>query len=63
MADSVHWEVAPENAVAFNSDLRLDHTRIARMNVKGTTTLTPISPVKCEEDRVVEGASIQIEVT
>jgi hypothetical protein len=63
VADSVEWEVAPENAVAFNREFRLDHTRIARMNLKGTITLTPISPVKCEEDRVVEGSSIQIEVT
>ena len=63
VADSVQWEVAPENAVAFNRELRLDHTRIARMNVKGTITLTPISPVKCEEERFVEGSPIQIEVT
>jgi hypothetical protein len=63
VADSVHWQVAPENAVVFTPEYRVDHTRIARMNVKGTITLTPISPVKCEEDRVVEGSSIQIEVT
>ena len=42
---------------------RMDHTKIATMNVKGTITLTPLSPVKCEPDRVVEGPSIQIEVS
>ncbi len=63
VADSVQWDVVPEDAVAFNREYRMDHARIARMNVRGTITLTPISPVKCEEERIVEGPSIQIEVS
>jgi hypothetical protein len=63
VADGVHWEVMPEGAVAFNPEYRMDHTKIATMNVKGTITLKPLSPVKCEPDRVVEGPSIQIEVS
>lgn len=63
VADNVHWEVVPENAVRFNTEYRMDHTQIATMLVKGTIKLTPISAVKCEEDRVVAGPSIQIEVS
>jgi hypothetical protein len=63
VADSVQWEVSPEEAVAFNAEYRLDHTKIATMNVKGTITLKPLSAVKCEADRVVEGPAIQIEVS
>lgn len=63
VADSVQWEVVPENAVTFNREYRLDHTRIATTNVKGTIKLTPFSAVKCEADRVVQGPSILIEVS
>lgn len=63
VADGVQWQVVPEGAVAFNPEIRMDHTKIATMNVKGTITLTPLSPVICEPDRVVEGPSIQIEVS
>lgn len=63
VADSVHWQVDPENAVSFNRDFRLDHTKIATMNVKGTITLTPIGLAKCEPDRAVEGPAIRIEVS
>ena len=63
VADNVHWDVVPEEAVAFNQDLRLDHTKIATMNVSGTITLTPISLAKCEPDRTVEGPAIRIEVS
>jgi hypothetical protein len=63
VADSVQWEVVPENAVTFNREYRLDHTRIATMNIKGTIKLTPLSAVKCEADRVVRGPSILIEVS
>lgn len=63
VADGVHWEVVPENAVAFNTEFRMDHTKIATMHVKGTITLRPLSPVKCEPDRIVEGPSIQIQVS
>jgi hypothetical protein len=63
VADSVHWEVAPENAVSFNQDLRLDHTKIATMKVNGAVTLTPTGLVKCEPERAVEGPAIRIEVS
>jgi len=63
VADSVHWEVMPENAVSFNQDYRMDHTKIATMNLNGTIALTPISLVKCESDRTVEGPAIRIEVS
>lgn len=63
VADGVQWVVMPEGAVAFNPEIRMDHTKIATMNVKGTIILKPLSPVKCEPDRVVEGPSIQIEVS
>lgn len=63
VADGVQWEVVPEGAVAFNPEIRMDHTKVATMKVKGTITLQPLSPVKCEPDRVVEGPSIQIEVS
>jgi len=63
VADSVHWDVMPENAVSFNRDFRLDHTKIATMNVNGTITLTPIGLAKCEPDRTVEGPAIRIEVS
>jgi hypothetical protein len=62
VADNVKWEVVPEWAVSFNSEYRLDHTRIATMLVKGKVRLTPLSPVACETDRVVDGPSIEIEV-
>jgi hypothetical protein len=62
VADSVKWEVAPEWAVQFNTDYRLDHTRIATMLTKGKVTVTPLSAVACEADRVVDGPSIEIEV-
>ena len=63
VADSVHWQVVPENAVSFNQDFRLDHTKIVTMNVKGTIALTPISLAKCEPDRAVEGPTLRIEVS
>jgi len=63
VADSVHWKVEPENAVSFNQDFRLDHTKIATMRVNGTITLTPTSLAKCESERAVEGPAIRIEVS
>ena len=62
-ADNVEWEMVPENAVWLNQEYRMDHTRIATTRRKGTVTLKPRSPVKCEPDRVIEGPTIQIEVT
>ena len=62
-ADSVEWEVTPENAVSFNQDYRMDHTKVATMRRAGSITLKPRTAVKCEPDRVVEGPSITIEVS
>lgn len=63
VADGVQWEIMPEGAVALSLEYRMDHAKTATMNVKGTITLRPLSPVTCEPDRVVEGPSIQIEVS
>lgn len=63
VADSVQWDVVPENAVTFHNEYRLDHTRIVTVNVKGKIKLTPLSPVKCEKDRLVEGPPIRIDVS
>jgi hypothetical protein len=63
VADSLQWEVVPENAVTFNREYRLDHKRIATANIKGTIKLTPFSAVKCEADRAVRGPSVLIEVS
>jgi len=63
VADNVHWEVVPEDAVRFNEEYRLDHTRIATMKVTGRIELTPLSAVPCEADRVVAGPTIAIEVS
>jgi hypothetical protein len=64
VADSVEWEVVPEDGVRFNSEFRLDHTRHATvaMNAKGRIKLTPLSAVRCEKDRVEEGPAIRIDV-
>jgi hypothetical protein len=59
----VQWEVLPENAVRLHAEFQMDQTRVATMAAKGTITLTPISPVKCEEERRVAGPSIEIEVS
>jgi hypothetical protein len=61
-ADNVEWEMIPENGVWLNHEYRMDHTRIATTRRKGTVTLKPRSPVKCEPDRVIEGPTIQIQV-
>jgi hypothetical protein len=63
VANSVQWEVLPENAVRLHAEFQMDQTRVATMAAKGTITLTPISPVKCEEERRVAGPSIEIEVS
>jgi hypothetical protein len=62
-ADSVEWQVVPEGAVSFSREFRMDHTKVATMQVKGTITLRPRTAVKCEPDRVVDGPAIQIEVS
>jgi hypothetical protein len=62
-ADNVEWVVEPEDAVRFNAEFRMDHTRIAMMMVPGQITLTPFTAVRCEKDRVEQGPAIQIEVT
>jgi hypothetical protein len=63
VAHSVQWEVAPAGAAEFHTAYQLDQTRVATMTTKGKVKLTPISAVKCEDDRSVEGPSIDIEVS
>jgi hypothetical protein len=63
VADNVEWVVTPELAVHFDETFRMDHTRIATMMRSGTIVLTPLSAVRCEKDRVVEGPAIRIEVS
>jgi len=63
VADTVAWETVPENAIRFSAEVRMDHAKIATMVVKGSIKLTPIATIKCEADRVVEGPSIQIDVS
>jgi hypothetical protein len=63
VADSVEWQVVPENAVRFDSTFRMDHTRIVTMMSTGTIVLTPFSAVRCEKDRFVEGPALRIEVS
>lgn len=62
VADNVEWQVVPEDAVRFNSEFRMDHTRIATVKAKGRIELTPLSAVRCEKDRVEAGPAIRIEV-
>ncbi|HLS79916.1 MAG TPA: hypothetical protein VK025_00740 [Steroidobacter sp.] len=63
VAHSLQWEVDPEGAVEFHTDYQLDQSRVATMLAKGTVRLTPISTVKCEDDRLVVGPTIEIEVS
>jgi hypothetical protein len=63
VAHSIQWEVVPEGAVAFHTEYQLDQTRAATMIAKGRVKLTPISTVKCEDDRSVAGPSIEIDVS
>ena len=63
VAHSVQWEVVPEGAVAFHQEYQMDQTRVATLIAKGTVKLTPVSAVKCEDDRSVFGPSIEIEVS
>jgi hypothetical protein len=62
VADAIEWDVYPDGAVLFRAEYRMDHTRVVTTDMQGTIKLTPRSTVKCEPDRVVEGAPIQIEV-
>lgn len=62
VADSIEWEVHPDGAVAFKPEYRLDHKRIVTTDRMGRITFVPRSTVKCETDRIVEGAPIQIQV-
>lgn len=63
VANSVQWEVLPEGAVRLHAEYQMDQTKVVTMAARGTITLTPISPVKCEEQRRVAGPSIEIEVS
>jgi len=49
--------------VQFDPTFRMDHTRIAVMAIAGSYKLTPYSAVTCEKDRVVQGPTIEIEVS
>jgi hypothetical protein len=62
VAASIDWEVTPENAVRFDNAVRMDQTRIATMVVRGRVSLRPLTTVRCEKDRIVEGAPIRFEV-
>lgn len=63
VADNVHWAIAPENGAVLDRNFRMDHTKVATINIKGTITFTPVSKLKCEDDRAVEGTPIRIEVS
>jgi hypothetical protein len=63
VADNVEWVVEPEEAVRFNAEFRMDHTRIATLMRTGPVKLTPFTAVRCEKDRVEEGPAIRIEVS
>ena len=63
VADSLEWQVEPENAVQFDLAFRMDHTRLATPRIKGRITLRPFTAVRCEKDRVEEGPAIRIQVT
>jgi hypothetical protein len=62
VAHGVQWEVVPEGAVAFHTEYQMNQTRVATLITRGTVTLTPVSAVKCEDDRSVVGPAIEIEV-
>jgi hypothetical protein len=63
VADNVEWVVEPEQAVRFDTTFRMDHTRIATMVRSGTIVIQPLSAVRCEKDRVVEGPTLKIQVS
>lgn len=63
VAADVQWAVEPENALEFHSEYQLDKTRIATVRAGGKISLTPLSTVKCEEGRIVEGAAIEIDAS
>jgi hypothetical protein len=63
VADNLLWEVDPEDSVRFSTEYRMDHTRVATMMVPGVIKLTPVSAVKCEKERAVEGPAVEIEVS
>jgi hypothetical protein len=62
VAASIDWEVLPNSAVRFDNAVRMDQTRVATMLVRGRVTLTPLTTVRCEKDRIEEGAPIRFEV-
>ena len=63
VAGNLQWDVVPESAVQFDRQYRMDGARAATVLASGKITITPISPVTCEADRVVEGPPILIEVS
>jgi hypothetical protein len=63
VAHSVQWEVVPENAVEFHTEYQLDQSRVITVHASGKISLTPLDKVKCEEDRVVAGNTIEIDAS
>ena len=63
VAADVQWAVEPENALEFHSEYQLDKTRIVTVRAGGKISLTPLSKVQCEEGRVVEGNTIEIDAS
>jgi len=62
VADSIEWEVIPDGSVLFKPEYRLDHKRIITTERMGRITFVPRTTVKCEADRIVEGAPLVIHV-
>jgi len=63
VAQSVQWEVVPENAVEFHTEYQLNQSRVATVHASGKISLTPLEKVKCEEDRVVAGNTIELDAS
>lgn len=63
VAQDVQWAVEPENALEFHSEYQLDQTRVATVRAGGKVSVIPVSKVKCEEGRVVEGNAVEIDAS
>ncbi len=63
VAHEVQWAVEPENALEFHSEYQLDKSRVATVRASGKISVIPVSKVKCEEGRVVEGTPIEIDAS
>ncbi|WP_129780585.1 hypothetical protein [Peristeroidobacter soli] len=63
VAHDVQWAVEPENSLEFHSEYQLDQSRVATVRGSGKISAIPVSKVKCEEGRVVEGAPVEIDAS